>query len=109
MTCPFKPVSSLVLDFFFFFLSIFFGLFAFNGQVSRDRQETGGRERGMTCRIRPLSVGFKPGSPAARTVASTHGAGALPAELCSTPGFRLLNLFLLIISSQTGNQDKIKL
>ena len=38
----------------------------------------------MTCRIGPLGVGFEPGSPAARTVASTHGAGAVPTELYST-------------------------
>ena len=33
----------------------------------------------MTCRTGPgLGGGFEPGSPAARTVASTHGAGAHP-------------------------------
>ena len=54
-----------------------FWAFAFNGQVSRDRQETGGRERGMTCRIRPLGAGFEPGLPAARTVASIYGQAML--------------------------------
>ena len=82
-----------------FFLSIFFGLFAFNGQVSRDRQETGSREGGMTCRIRPLGAGFEPASPPARTVASTHGAGALPAELCSTPGSLLFADDVVLLTS----------
>ena len=40
---------------------------------------------GMIRRIRSLGSGFEPGSPATTTIASTHGAGALPAELCSTP------------------------
>ena len=35
----------------------------------------------MTHRIGLLGAGFKLGSPAVRTVASTHGAGALPTEL----------------------------
>ena len=35
----------------------------------------GGREGAMTCRIGPLGAGFEPGSPAVRTVASTHGVG----------------------------------
>ena len=39
----------------------------------------------MTCRIGPLGVGCEPGSPAARTVASTHGAGALTTEPCFNP------------------------
>ena len=68
------------------------GLFAFNVQVSRERQETGGREEGMTRRKGPFDAEYEPGSPAARTVASTHGVGALPSELCSTP----LEVFLLI-------------
>ena len=67
------------------FLVYFLGLFAFNVQVSRERQETGGREGGTTCRLGSLGVGFEPGSPAARTVTSTHGVGVLPTELCSTP------------------------
>ena len=71
----------------FFFLSIFF---AFNVQVSSERQETGGRDGGMTCRIGPLGVGFERGSAVARTAASTHGAGAQPTELCSTPCFSSL-------------------
>ena len=50
-------------------------------EIDRKQAERGG----MTCRIRPLGSGFEPGSPATRTVASTHGAGALPAEPCSTP------------------------
>ena len=45
----------------------------------------GGREGGMTCRIGRLGTGFEPGSPAVKTVASTHGAGALPTELNTTP------------------------
>ena len=53
-------------------------------RFSRERQETGGREGGMTRRIGPLGVEFEPGLPAARTVASTHGAGALPTELNTT-------------------------
>ena len=73
--------DQILLDFrgiyIYFFFKYIFGLFAFNGQVSRDRQETGGRERGMTRRIRPLGAGFEQGSLAARTVAST--------QLCSTP------------------------
>ena len=56
----------------------------FNGQTSRERQEPGGRERGMTWRIGPLGARFEPGSPAVRTVASTHGVGALPTELNTT-------------------------
>ena len=48
--------------------------------VERDRKLEA--ERGaMTHRIGPLGAGFEPGSPAVRTVASTHGAGALPTEL----------------------------
>ena len=41
-----------------FFLKYFLGRFAFNVQVSGERQETGGREEGMTCRIGPLGAGF---------------------------------------------------
>ena len=52
--------------------------------VKIDRKQEAER-RGMTCRIRSLGTGFEPGSPATRTIASTYGAGALPAELCSTP------------------------
>ena len=64
-----------------FFFKYIFRLFAFDLQlVERDRK-TGDREGRMTCRIGVLGVGFEPGSPAARTVASTHGAGALPTEL----------------------------
>ena len=49
--------------------------------VEIDRKQEAERG-GMTRRIRPLGLGFEPGSPATRTIASTHGA--LPAELCST-------------------------
>ena len=89
----------------FFFQVYFLGLFAFNVQVSRERQETGGREGAMTCRI-----GFKPGSPAVRTVASTHGAGALPAlptELKTTLHlyiFTLLSLKCLDTVVSVGNR-----
>ena len=48
--------------------------------VERDRKLEAERE-GMTCRLRPLGAGFEPGSLAARTVASTHEAGAPPIEL----------------------------
>ena len=65
-----------------FFFKYIFGLFAFDLQVSRERQENW--RGGMTCRIGVLGAGFEPGSPAAMTVASTHGAGALPTELCLT-------------------------
>ena len=41
----------------------------------------GGREGAMTRRIGLLGARFEPGSSAVRTVASTHGAGALPTEL----------------------------
>ena len=51
--------------------------------VERDRK-TGDREGGMTCRIGVLGAGFEPGSSAARTVASSHGASALPTELYLT-------------------------
>ena len=47
--------------------------------------ETDRKQEGMTCRIELRSAGFEPGSPAAKTVASTHGMGALPTELCSIP------------------------
>ena len=40
---------------------------------------------GMTCRIGPSDAGLEPGPPAARTIASTHGAGALPTELNTAP------------------------
>ena len=45
---------------------------------------------GMTCRIGPSDAGLEPGPPAARTIASTDGAGALPTELNTTPtvGFK---------------------
>ena len=49
-------------------------------EIDRKQAERGG----MTRRIRPLGSGFEPGSPATRTIASTHGAGALPTELSST-------------------------
>ena len=52
--------------------------------VEIDRKQEAERG-GMTRRIRSLGTGFEPGSPATRTIASTYGAGALPAELCSTP------------------------
>ena len=42
----------------------------------------GGRDGGNDTQDRAAhSAGFEPGSPAVRTVASTHGAGALPTEL----------------------------
>ena len=48
--------------------------------VERDRKWEA--ERGaMICRIGLLGAGFESGSPAVRTVASTHGAGALSTEL----------------------------
>ena len=79
------------------------GAFCLYVQVSRERQETGGREGGMTCRIGPLSVGFEPGSPAARTVASTDGAGALPTEQCSTPPFVPYSSFNLLVHCSDGS------
>ena len=51
--------------------------------VEIDRKQEAERG-GMTHRIRPLGSGFEPGSPATRTIALTHGVGAIPAELCST-------------------------
>ena len=72
------------LYFFFFFFKYIFGLFTFDVQVSRESRKTGDREGGMTSRIGPLGARFKPGSSAVRTVASTHGAGALPTELYLT-------------------------
>ena len=47
--------------------------------VEIDRKQEAERG-GMTRRIRPLVSGFEPGSPATRTIASTHGAGALPSS-----------------------------
>ena len=50
--------------------------------VEIDRKQEA--ERGvMTRRRGPLGAGFEPGSPAARTTASTHVAGAPPTELNS--------------------------
>ena len=43
--------------------------------IERERQE----------RIGPLGAEFELGLPAVRTVASTHGAGALPTELNTAP------------------------
>ena len=60
---------------------------------------------GMTRRIRPLGSGFEPGSPATRAIASAHGAGALPAELCSTPKCELLCIVYVHLKKHT-NRDK---
>ena len=38
-------------------------------------------------------AGFEPGSPAVRTVASTHGAGALP-----TKYRHMIDMFIIILS-----------
>ena len=60
---------------FFFLKYIFLGVLPLMDRlVEIDRKQEGG----MTCRIRPLGAGFEPGSPAARTIASTREAGALP-------------------------------
>ena len=49
----------------------------------------------MRCRIGPLGAGFESRSPAARTVASTHGAGALPTKL-NIDAFSFLGLLVLL-------------
>ena len=64
-------------------------------EIDRKQAERGG----MTPRIRPLGSGFELGSPATRTVASTHGAGALPAELYSTPLETIFNYFSSLSSN----------
>lgn len=61
------------------FFKCFLSFFAFTGQHSRKRQEMG--NGGITCRKGTLDAGIKPGPPTVRTVASTHGAVALPVEL----------------------------
>ena len=71
--------------FFFFFKYIFSGFLPLLYRtVEIDRKQEAERG-GMTRRIRLLGLGFELGSPAKRTIASTHEVGALPAELCSTP------------------------
>lgn len=53
-----------------------------------------GQGRGlMTHRTGSLGAGIKPGPPAARTTASTHGTGVLPTELDTTPKPMHLILF----------------
>ena len=52
--------------------------------VEIDRKQEAERG-GMTHRIRLLGSGFELGSPATRTIVSTHGVGALPAELMLNP------------------------
>lgn len=47
--------------------------------------EAGGVKR----RIGPLDACFESGPPAVRTIASTHGAGALPTEINTAPEFIL--------------------
>lgn len=54
--------------------------------IERERHRKWEAERGgLTRRIGPLGAGFEPGLPAVSTIASTHGACALPTELNTAP------------------------
>ena len=60
----------------------------------------------MTCRIGPLNVGCEPGSPAVRTVASTHVAGLYPLSLTPPPHIgTLVRLFVQRVKLKRDKKD----
>jgi len=77
----FVSLCTIFLNYYYFL-----AFYAFiDRAVERDRKR-GGRERERTTRRKGTpGAGFELGLPAARAIASTHGAGALPTELNTTP------------------------